>query len=217
MSQYQCDQVSYEFMVNWMSPTCSTVDWEKHENMNIPVYGVHKYFSTYCANTRFFIELYNKKCRLDLEGLFKFLTWLENCKMNCCFTQVRARLLVNWSAVFTVSQEVQVSAAVLCGLQKWQCGPSGRDKPDGRGMASKNYQHNIIDKTCTGIFVQRYSKTCLNWHLCKPFPWVIRSGFSFPFVTVGAAGLRNLNAQCSWVQSIGQSLQALLVIMTSTY
>ena len=140
MRQYQCDQVSYEFMVNWMSPTWSTVDWEKHNKSKyIPVYQVHKYFSTCCANTRFFIELYNKKCRLDLEGVFKLLAWLENCKIHYCFTQVRARLLVDWSAVFTVSQEVQVSAAVLCGLQKWKRRPGGRDKPDGRGMASKNY------------------------------------------------------------------------------
>ena len=109
-------------------------------NLNIYQFTgpVHKYFST-CANTRFFIELYNKKCRLDLEGVFKLLAWLKNCKIHCCFTQVRACLLVDWSAVSTVSQEVQVSAAVLCGLQKRKRWPGGRDKPDGRGKASKNY------------------------------------------------------------------------------
>lgn len=47
-----------------------------------------------------------------------------------CILQVRARLLVHRSAVLSVGQEVQVSAAVLCGVEERQPGPRRSNRAD---------------------------------------------------------------------------------------
>ena len=70
--QYQCGQISCEFVVNWMSKTCSTVDREKHNKFKYTSYLIN----TFCV------------CMLNIWIKTTESGYINNFQFQLCYYQV---------------------------------------------------------------------------------------------------------------------------------